>query len=67
MRFRIYPCIPEWSTKVALRVTDERITPDVLREAFKIAGDRVGVGRFRPYDGGAYGRFELVSLEKVTG
>jgi hypothetical protein len=42
---------------------DETVTPPVFEEHLREAGSFVGVGRFRPRQGGYYGRFVV---ERVT-
>jgi len=63
---RVKRCMPElfpWSATGVIHVLDEVITDGVLRRCFQEAGSLVGVGRFRPANGGFYGRFALESLE----
>jgi hypothetical protein len=62
---RCMPCVRDWSATVRIYVADEVIDEDVLRRVLVDAGRLVGVGRFRPENGGFYGRFEVDSIEWV--
>lgn len=59
---RTFPCIKEWKGTATFFVLDESITKDVFIHHLEEAGKFIGVGRFRPRNGGFYGRFfcELV-------
>lgn len=63
--WRIFPDIAEWQANVTFTVLDDVVTKDVFRKTLDEAGAFVGVGRFRPENGGYYGRFEVVSLEWI--
>lgn len=54
-----YPCVIEWSGKVDFVVLDDTITPEVFEEHLTEAGRFIGIGRFRPQNGGYYGRFSV--------
>lgn len=56
---RVRPRFDKWALKGMLQTTDPAITEAVLEELFKIAGDQVGIGDWRPSSGspGPYGRF----------
>jgi hypothetical protein len=60
---KCFPLIREWSGPVKYLILDETITPDVFEEHLIEAGNFIGVGRFRPGNGGFYGRFKVNSLE----
>ena len=60
-----FPMIPEWETKVNVHILDEVITKVVLTQVIEEAGKFIGLGRFRPQNGGFYGRFKLESLSEV--
>lgn len=59
---RCMPRIPQWSAQITVHVADEVISEDVMRAALREAGALVGVGRFRPAQGGYYGRFAVTSF-----
>jgi len=52
-----------WEVSVEYIVMDDLITEDVFKRHLEAAGQFVGVGRFRPENGGFYGRFEIVSVK----
>jgi hypothetical protein len=60
---RCMPRLTNWQAKVTVYVVDEVITEEVLKKLFKDAGMFVGVGRFRPANGGFFGRFEVTKVE----
>lgn len=59
---RIFPMIPVWNCKVQFAILDDTITKDVFELHLRQAGQFVGVGRFRPENGGLNGRFECVKF-----
>jgi hypothetical protein len=62
---RRFPRIDNWEATFDTLVADETITAPVLREHFVQAGLLIGIGRFRPRNGGFYGRFELTEFEEL--
>lgn len=54
---RTFPVIREWQADAIFYILDETITRDVFDRYFSEAGKFIGVGRFRPRNGGTYGRF----------
>ena len=62
---RRFPRIDSWKATFNILVADETITATVLRKHLEQAGLLVGIGRFRPRNGGFYGRFNLVGFEEV--
>ena len=60
---RYFPTFPEWSSVFEMKVIDPIITEDVFREMVEIAGMYIGLGQFRPENGGTNGRF---SVEKIV-
>jgi hypothetical protein len=60
---RTFPQIPEWATTAHFMIFDDTITQAVFEQVFRAAGMSVGVGRFRPENGGLNGRFEPVKFE----
>ena len=61
--WRIFPRIDEWQADVQFHVLADEITEDVFEDHLTQAGAFVGIGRFRPENGGFYGRY---SVEKVS-
>lgn len=60
---RCFPRIPEgWRGTASLLVLDNTVTKDVFERCLREAGSFVGLGRFRPINGGYYGRFVVEGL-----
>lgn len=60
---KCYPIIaPGWQCKVEFTILDDTITEDVFLHHLQQAGQLIGVGRFRPRNGGYYGRFIVENL-----
>lgn len=57
-----FPIIPEWQTEFDVWILDPIITETVFSEMVTLAGMFIGVGRFRPENGGNNGRFKLAKL-----
>ena len=57
--FRCFPVVREWSGQLVFHVLDDTITKDAFERTLREAGNFIGVGRFRPENGGFYGRFEV--------
>jgi len=60
--WKIFPFIPAgWKTVATLIVMDPVLTadPDKIKEHLVHAGKFIGMGRFRPINGGFYGRFAV--------
>jgi hypothetical protein len=61
---RCFPHIPTgWKGTAKFLILDETITPTVLEEHLREAGSFVGIGRFRPRNGGYYGRFVVEKVQ----
>ena len=60
---------PGWTATVKFYILDETITEDVFRDHLTQAGNFIGLGRFRPRNGGMHGRFTIddVKWEAVKG
>lgn len=56
---RCFPLIPKWEGEVTFYILDEEITKDIFERILREAGQFRGIGRFRPENGGFYGRFEF--------
>jgi len=64
---RVRPRFDDWGLLVEFRVVDEQITASVLADIWRIAGQRIGLGDWRPgapRSPGAYGlyRTELTAI-----
>ena len=60
---RCYPVIPAWEGQVEYYVLDDTITEDVFVKHLREAGNFIGVGRFRPENGGFYGRYQILKIQ----
>lgn len=60
--WRIFPRIDKWEADVQFHVIADEITKEVFEDHLTQAGAFVGVGRFRPENGGFYGRYEVVNV-----
>ena len=60
---RCFPVIPEWEAIVPFHILDETITEEVFERTLKEAGNFIGIGRFRPRNGGFYGRFTVENVD----
>jgi len=54
---KCFPRIDEWKTSITFYILDDLITKSIFQETLNTAGLQVGIGRFRPANGGYYGRF----------
>lgn len=61
--WRTFPVIDEWAAPVTFHVIADEIAQDVFEEHLQQAGAFVGIGRFRPGNGGYYGRFKVEKIE----
>jgi hypothetical protein len=65
--FRRFPMIPAgWTAKADVVVLDDEIPAEVIERCIVEAGDLIGVGRFRPQNGGYLGRFAVKSIKWDT-
>lgn len=66
--WRTYPRIPEgWRATAKIYVVDGLVTPTKLEEYARDAGLIIGIGRFRPRNGGTYGRFKVENFRSTDG
>jgi len=56
---KCFPKIDKWGGTVSIHVLDDMINEDVFIRHMKEAGDFVGLGSFRPANGGYFGRFDV--------
>ena len=54
---RTFPIIPKWVGQIEVIVVDETITANVFEQHAREAGMLVGIGQYRPENGGSNGRF----------
>ncbi|MBD2771155.1 hypothetical protein [Iningainema tapete] len=61
---KCFPIIPPgWQAKVEFLILDDIITEGVFVEHLEQAGQLIGIGRFRPRNGGYYGRFVIEKFD----
>lgn len=60
---RCMPVIQQWQGDVTFLVLDETITEEVFRKVLEESGRFIGIGTFRPQNGGFYGRFAVEALK----
>ena len=63
---RCYPVIESWEGDIDFYILDPTLTKKVFEEVLGQAGQFRGIGRFRPENGGFYGRFEVVNTNWET-
>ena len=57
------PVVRQWEGEVTYYVLDDTIGKDVFYQVLQEAGNFIGIGRFRPENGGYYGRYKVIKLE----
>lgn len=62
---RIFPTIPSWEADVEFTILDDTITEAVFLRVLTEAGQLIGVGQFRPQNGGYYGRWTVKSHQWI--
>jgi len=59
------PMFDEWNMEFDVQIDTDLVGERLIRDILTDAGRLVGIGDFRPAKKGPYGRFALVSWEKV--
>lgn len=59
---RCFPTIQSWEGTIPFYVLDEQIDRKTFERVLRETGQFVGIGRFRPQNGGFYGRFSVENL-----
>lgn len=57
---RTFPLVPEWGGELEFYVLDDTISKDIFERVLKETGRFIGIGQYRPQQGGTNGRFEVV-------
>jgi hypothetical protein len=60
---RRFPEMPKWKGVAEFTILDDVITRDVFERHIRAAGQLVGIGRYRPENGGTNGRFRVTKCE----
>lgn len=61
--YRTFPQVPSWKGVATFAILDDTVTPKVFERHLEEAGRFIGIGRFRPENGGLNGRFRPVKFE----
>jgi hypothetical protein len=64
--FKTFPFIPKWEADLEIIILDPILEdkPEKVHEYLGHSGKFIGLGRFRPRNGGFYGRFEVTKFKK---
>ncbi len=64
---RIFPTVPVWQCSMSIYLLDPLLIdkPQKVQEYLEHAGQFIGLMRFRPANGGFYGRFKVTSFKVV--
>lgn len=57
--WKYFPTITNWGGDLSVQIYDPIITKEILMEHFDAAGKFIGVGTWRPHNGGEHGRFSV--------
>ena len=60
---KCFPTIHEWAGDVTFHILDGVITEEVFKTHLEQAGSFIGIGVFRPMNGGYYGRFVVDDIK----
>lgn len=60
---RTFPHFSSWEGKVEFVILDDTITKPVFIKVLEEAGNLIGIGQFRPQNGGYFGRFEVIDVK----
>lgn len=61
--WKCFPRIDSWEASVPVYILDPTITESVFAQHIEEMGKFIGIGRFRPRNGGFYGRFAVESID----
>jgi hypothetical protein len=62
---RSFPQTPVWEGIATFLITEPKITHEMFERVIRAAGQSIGVGQFRPANGGLNGKWTVVSIEFV--
>lgn len=60
-----FPKVEDWETEAEIIVVDPFIKPEKIEEYLKLAGKLIGLGFFRPGNGGYWGKFDVKDFKVV--
>lgn len=61
--WKCFPTVAKWSGAVRFFILDDIITEEVFMDVLRQSGIFIGVGTWRPRNGGEHGRFRIKKLE----
>lgn len=64
--WKYFPTLENWTASTSIMVYDDIVTPEVLTKMIEEAGRYIGIGTWRPENGGEYGRFKIAKFEVVN-
>lgn len=60
---RCFPVVHRWDGDAIIHIVDEKIKRPIFLKVLEACGQINGLGRFRPQNGGFYGRFKVTDLQ----
>jgi hypothetical protein len=60
--WKYFPTVDRWDAEVEFVILDDIITEEVFLEMLVEAGRYIGIGTWRPENGGEHGRFEVLKI-----
>jgi hypothetical protein len=64
--WRYFPVIEQWAGILTILAIDDIFTADVVEKHLHQGGKIVGIGVWRPENGGMWGKFDVTSFEEVA-
>ncbi len=61
-----FPTIENWEGELDINILDEKITEEIFTKVINYAGMAIGVGSWRPENGGENGRYEVTDISVKT-
>lgn len=61
--WRTFPIVDEWSATLVIHILDNSIPEEIFATVLEAFGLFIGIGRYRPQNGGFLGRFTVEKLE----
>lgn len=59
------PRFEQWMLKFTLRVYEDILSVEVVRNSLVNAGRRIGIGDYRPQKGGRFGMFDVIQFDEI--
>ena len=61
----VRPKWSKWEIELILKVSEDSILKEIIKNIFLIAGQQVGIGSYRPTNSGPFGCFEIIKIEDL--